>query len=118
MSGASNTWAFGSTQLITLIVAGLATAGVLLSAGFRRRADRRAELWSRLNWSLEQCFRPDGESRLLGEQALQILAESAENPAAPQPPSPLTQYDLSVISLVIYHLGSAIQDEGERDADA
>lgn len=94
-------WSFGSTQLIALVAAGVALTGVLVSAMLRWRADRRDELWKRIEWAVNLTWHEKSHARAAGSRALELLLSSTIQRDAPQPPSELTDFDIGHIQLVI-----------------
>lgn len=107
MSGVDVLWSFGTTQLITLVVAGLAFTGVLTSAVLRWRADRRDELWKRIEWAVNLSWHDQAHARAAGSLALELLLAGSRRTDAPQPPSRLTSFDVGHIELVI----NALEDK-------
>lgn len=98
---AADPWVFGTTQLITVGVAGLAFVGVALTATLRWRADRRDELWRRMKWAFDQCWHERASARSVGRFALQSFIVSAHDPDHPQPPTAVPSYDLVLIKRVL-----------------
>lgn len=101
MSGVDDPWSFGTTQLITLVVAGLAFTGVLTSAVLRWRADRRDELWKRIEWAVNLSWHEQDHARAAGSLALELLLDGLRHSEPAQPPSRLTAFDVRHIRLVI-----------------
>lgn len=61
---------------VTLIVGGLATAGVLITWQQKNRADRRSEWWRRTTWAFERTFSDDDAHARVGWKMLKVLAGS------------------------------------------
>lgn len=108
---ATDPWVFGTTQLITVGVAGLAFVGVALTATLRWRADRSDELWRRMKWAFDQCWHERASARSVGRFALRTFIDSAHESDHPQPPASVSSYDLVLIERVL----NTLQEEEALD---
>lgn len=61
---------------VTMIVGGLAAAGVIITWQQKNHADRRAEWWRRTQWAFERTFSTEAAEARLGWALLQTLIVS------------------------------------------
>ena len=62
------------TAGVGLLAAVLAFTGALLALRQRARADRHAAWWARAQWAIDLSFSLDPEARLVGFEAMTVLA--------------------------------------------
>lgn len=95
--------------LVTLIVGGLATIGVIVTWQQKNRADRRSEWWRRTTWAFERTFSGDDTQALLGWKMLTALAGSKL----------ATKDDSAFVLVVAEHAVKAVENDisGQEDSN-
>lgn len=91
-------WQWTLPLLITVLL-GVATAiGIIATIVQKSRADRRQQLWNRMQWALNAMTSTEEETAVIGYLAVQHLADSQQLDKKHQPPIPLTKYDQQLLS--------------------
>ena len=89
----------------TLIVGGLAAAGVIVTSQQKNRPDRRSEWWRRTTWAFERTFSDNDAQARLGWSILYTLTWSKL----------ATVDDIDIVQVIAEH--AAIDDVGEEDGN-
>lgn len=90
-------WQWTLPLLITVLIGAATAFGVVWTLIQKHRADRRQQLWNRMQWALNALISGDPDTAVVGALAVDHLARSSSRPKGSQPPIALTQYDVELL---------------------
>lgn len=90
-------WQWTLPLLITVLIGAATAVGVVWTLIQKHRADRRQQLWNRMQWALDALISSDPDTAMVGALAVNHLVKSSSRPKGSQPPIALTQYDVDLL---------------------
>lgn len=91
-------WQWTLPLLITVILGAATAVGVIWTIVQRHRADRRQQLWNRMQWALDAATSEEEVRAFVGALAIEHLLEADEHAEKyGGPPIKMTTYDVDLL---------------------